>query len=282
MALLALLSTTLGVFLWERNRSSKLLQAASDRTGQLQTELLHISRLSNMGEMASALAHELNQPLTALGLYLQAALHLLAKGDDPQWIGARQAVKNGTEQAQRAGQIIRRLREFVARGETEKKAESLESIVKDATALTMFAGKEKKVRLTFALDPSVDLVLVDRVQIQQILVNLIRNGLEAMKNSPRRELVVKSSSAGNGMVAITVADTGAGIAPEIAANLFDPFTTTKKSGLGIGLSISRTIAEAHGGKLEVSANPEGGTIFRLTLRSGILKDVGEEFQVPRN
>jgi len=131
------------------------------------------------------------------------------------------------------------------------------------------------VQVRFQFDPSVEMALADRVQIQQVLLNLMRNAVEAMETSPKRELVVSATPAPNDMVTITVADTGAGIAPEVASQLFQPFVTTKRQGMGVGLSISRTIVEAHGGQIWVEPNPAGGTIFRFTLPAVSEEDIGD-------
>ena len=233
---------------------------------EVQSELLHISRLSTMGEMASALAHELNQPLSAVANYLQGSKRLLLDSPDPRTSTIMEALDKASEQAVRAGQVIHRLRDFVARGETEKRIESIKKLVEEASALALVAAKDFSVRMNLQLDPSCDLVLVDRVQIQQVLLNLLRNALEAMQSSGHRELIVSTSPGENDMVAVDVADTGSGISPDVASRLFQPFVTTKRQGMGVGLSISRTIIRSHGGEITVSPNPGGGTIFRFTLR----------------
>ena len=233
---------------------------------EMQSELLHISRLSTMGEMASALAHELNQPLSAVANYLQGSKRLLQNIPDDRTPAITQALDKATEQAVRAGQVIHRLRDFVARGETENRIESIKKLVEEATALSLIAAKDQSVRMNLQHDPSIDLVLVDKVQIQQVLLNLLRNAIEAMQTTERCELNVSTNPAENDMVAVKVADTGSGISPDIAAQLFKPFVTTKRQGMGIGLSISRTIIESHGGQITVEPNPGGGTIFCFTVR----------------
>jgi two-component system sensor kinase FixL len=235
------------------------------RLDEVQSELLHVSRLSSMGEMASALAHELNQPLAAMANYLQGSNRLLADSTDGRAGLIRNALEKAGEQALRAGQIIQRLREFVARGETEKRVESIRKLVEEATALALVASKEQPVRMTLNLDPTIDLVLVDKVQIQQVLLNLMRNGIEAMQSSPQRELVVTTTSEADNMIAVRIADNGSGIDPEIRAKLFQPFATTKRRGMGIGLSLCRTIVNSHGGEITTEPNPNGGTVFRFTL-----------------
>jgi two-component system sensor kinase FixL len=232
---------------------------------RMQAELTHVSRLSAMGEMASALAHELNQPLAAISNYMKGSRRLLAASSDPNADKIETALDRAAEQAIRAGQIIRRLRDFVLRGESERRIESVGKLVEEAAALGLVGSREQGLQLRFALDPTCDRVVADRVQIQQVLVNLMRNAMEAMADSPRRELVVTSGPAGDGMVEIVVADTGQGLPEAVRANLFQPFFTTKESGMGVGLSISRTIIESHGGKLTAEANPAGGATFRLTL-----------------
>ncbi|MET0277968.1 MAG: PAS domain S-box protein [Pseudorhodoplanes sp.] len=241
-------------------------QKTEARLQELQAELVHISRLTAMGEMASTLAHELNQPLAAIANYLKGARRLLdnaSPGSEPL---VKEALDKATEQSLRAGQIIHRLRNFVARGESERKSESLSKLLEEASALALVGAKDQGVRVRFELDPNHDVVFVDKVQIQQVILNLIRNAIEAMADSPKRQLVISSSSAPDHLIEIGVADTGAGVAPEIAAQLFQPFVTTKRNGMGVGLSISKTIVEAHGGRLWADANPGGGTVFRLTLK----------------
>jgi two-component system, LuxR family, sensor kinase FixL len=234
---------------------------------EVQSELLHMSRLSTMGQMASALAHELNQPLAAITNYLQGSRRLLEQNTDERLVQLRDALDKAGDQALRTGQIIRRLRDFVARGETEWRIESIKRLIEEISALALVAAKEQSVRVIFQLDPSVDLVLVDKVQVQQVLLNLLRNAIEAMETSERRELVVSTKPAADNMIAVSVADTGTGIDPKIAPQLFQPFVTTKRQGMGIGLSISRTIIESHRGKISMEPNPGGGSIFRFTLRA---------------
>jgi len=243
---------------------------------EVQSELLHVSRLSTMGEMASALAHELNQPLSAIASYLQGSRRLLQNSPDDRAPMIMDAMSKAAEQAGRAGQVIRRLRDFIARGETEKRIESIKKLVEEAAALALVVAKDHAVRMNLRLDPSIDLVLVDKIQIQQVLLNFLRNALEAMHASERRELSVSTSPAEDDMIAVDIADTGCGIPPEIASQLFKPFVTTKQQGMGIGLSISRTIIESHGGRITVEPNPGGGTIFRFTLRGVVAGELADD------
>ena len=166
----------------------------------------------------------------------------------------RDAMDKAAEQALRAGQIIRRLRDFVARGESERRVESVTKLVEEASALALVGAKDQGVRVRFQFDPAVDLVLADKVQIQQVLLNLMRNAIEAMEDCDKRELVdLDRRPPDDGMIAISVADTGTGIAPEMTSQLFQPFVTTKRHGMGVGLSISRTIVESHGGQIWLRA-----------------------------
>jgi two-component system, LuxR family, sensor kinase FixL len=141
--------------------------------------------------------------------------------------------------------------------------------------LALVGTKDQRVRVRFQFDPAVDLVLVDKIQIQQVVLNLIRNAVEAMGTSDVRELTISTAAEDDHMVAVSVADTGSGIAPERMSQLFQPFVTEKPHGMGVGLSICRTIVEAHGGRITVEGNPGGGTIFRFTLRAALEEDVGD-------
>ncbi|HLK83161.1 MAG TPA: PAS domain S-box protein [Xanthobacteraceae bacterium] len=248
-------------------------QKAEARLQELQSELVHVSRLTALGEMASALAHELNQPLSAIANYMKGSRRLLESMSEPQAIIIREAMDKAAEQSLRAGQIIRRLRDFVARGETERRIESLRKLIEEASALALVGAKDRGVRVTYAFDPRVDQVLADKVQIQQVVLNLVRNAIESMEGTERRDLVIGTERGDDGMATVKAADTGTGIAPEIAGQLFQPFVTTKSQGLGVGLSISRTIVESHGGRIWAEPNPGGGTIFRFTLRTVSQEDM---------
>jgi two-component system sensor kinase FixL len=242
-------------------------KATEARLQELQSELIHVSRLTALGEMASALAHELNQPLAAIANYLKGSSRLLEGAEGGGVADVREAVDKAAAQALRAGQIIRRLRDFVTRGESERRAESLARMAEEASALALVGIREQSPSIRFEIDPRADRVLADRVQIQQVLLNLIRNAVEAMEEVPpdRRTLVFSTHPAADNMVEARVSDTGPGISEEIAAVVFQPFVTTKPNGMGVGLSISRTIVEAHGGRIRVEPTPGGGTTFRLTL-----------------
>ena len=239
-------------------------QQTETRLQELQTELVHVSRLTALGEMASALAHELNQPLSAIANFLKGSKMLLARDPIPHERIA-DAVDRAANEAIRAGEIIRRLRDFVARGETERRIESLPKLIEEASALALVGAKEHGIRVRFDFDAAVDLVLADKVQIQQVVLNLIRNAIDAMADWPRRDLTVTVVPAENEMALVSVADSGPGISPDIADQLFQPFITTKRTGMGVGLSISRTIVEAHGGRIQVEENDGGGAVFRFTL-----------------
>ena len=153
----------------------------------------------------------------------------------------------------------------MARGESEKRVESLSKLIEEAGALGLTGAREQGVQLRFNLDPQHDLVLVDRVQIQQVLVNLFRNALEAMAHSSQRELIASNTAVADDMIEIAVSDTGSGFPDDVKQNLFQTFFTTKETGMGVGLSISRSIIEAHGGRMWAEANPSGGATFRFTL-----------------
>jgi two-component system sensor kinase FixL len=250
-------------------------QKTESRLQELQSELVHISRLTAMGVMASTLAHELNQPLSAISNYLKGSRRLIEAQTDDRSIMMRDALDKAAEQALRAGQIIRRLRDFVARGESERRVENITKLVEEASALALVGAKDQAIRVRFRFDPSVELALADKIQIQQVLLNLMRNAVEAMQESARRELLLAATTADNDMVRITVADTGSGISPDVASQLFQPFITTKQQGMGVGLSICRTIVEAHGGQIWAESNPGGGTVFHFTLKGVRKEEVGD-------
>jgi two-component system sensor kinase FixL len=246
--------------LTERQETEQQLQ-------ELQTELAHLSRLTAMGEMASTLAHEINQPLSAISNYLQGCNRLLESVEHPNAPKIRDALAETTKQTLRAGHIIRQLREFVARGETDKNPENISKLVEEAGALALVGARDEGVRTHFRFASYTDKVLVEKVQIQQVMLNLMRNAIEAMQGCERKELLVTTSAPDNGKVLVSVADSGAGLSDEIAERLFQPFATTKAAGMGVGLSISKRIIEAHGGEIWAEPNPGGGTVFRFTLPS---------------
>ncbi len=244
-------------------------QKTEARLQELQSELVHVSRLTALGEMASTLAHELNQPLSAIANYMKGSRRLLSEYHDERSAKIGDAMERAAEQALRAGQIIRRLRDFVSRGESEKRVESVAKLIEEASALALVGAKEHGVHVRFVFDPKVDLVLADKVQIQQVLLNLLRNAVEALTeiDASRRELVVSTEEVAEDMTQVNVTDTGPGFKDGAETQLFQPFFTTKRQGMGVGLSISRTIVESHGGRIWAEANPGGGAAFHFTLRA---------------
>jgi len=233
------------------------------RMQELQSELVHVSRLTAMGEMASSLAHELNQPLSAITSYLRGAATLL-KSEQPDKARVIEVLDRSSAQALRAGDIIKRLREFVAKGETEHTLENPAVLLEEAAALALVGAREQGVRVSLRCDHDLPDIIVDKIQIQQVALNLIRNALEAMETTSRRELTIGVARQ-SALACFSVADTGTGIAPEITKHLFQPFVTSKANGMGVGLSICRTIIEAHGGRINARANEGGGTVFEFTL-----------------
>jgi len=242
------------------------------RLEELQNELARVSRISEMGTMASSLAHELNQPLAAIANYLEGAISLLGQSDDEDVLMARAALQEATQQSLRAGRIVRGLRDFIGRGDSEKTIESLGKLISEANALALIGAREQGVEVSMRLDPEVDMVMVGRVQVQQVLINLIRNAIDAMAGSARKYILIQSEPYAHGFVRVGVEDSGTGIETDVAARLFEPFQTTKDTGMGLGLSICRTIVEAQGGTIWVEPALDGGTIFYFTLPRADLEE----------
>ena len=240
-------------------------QGTEQRLQDLQAELLHVSRLSAMGEMASALAHELNQPLTAIMNYVKAAIRTMSAVTGPEAEKAREWMDKATNQTARAGQIIRHLRDFIEKRESSRTYENVNKVVEEAIALGLVGSADTNVRVHLELDPAVTPILIDKVQIQQVMINLIRNSVEAMQSVKRRELTILTSTGVAGSIEIAVSDTGPGLSEEVASRLFQPFVTTKEKGMGIGLTICQSIVEAHHGRLWATPKDEGGVEFRIRL-----------------
>jgi len=240
-------------------------QDTDRRLQELQSELLHVARLSDMGQMASALAHELNQPLTAVSNWMIAARRTLKvkAPDAPATI--TEFMDKAISEAERAGEIIRRLRSFVERGETERAAENINRVVEEAAALAMVGAKESGVRALFDFNSDLPPVWIDKIQVQQVVMNLVRNAIEAMSESKHRQLTISTALVDDRMVEVSIVDTGPGLPADVAARLFQPFTTTKDKGMGLGLSISRSIIDNMGGRLQAKPNPDGGLIFVFSL-----------------
>jgi C4-dicarboxylate-specific signal transduction histidine kinase len=237
------------------------------RAKELQLELFHASRLSAAGHMAGALAHELNQPLTALANSVNAGRRMLADGTRCPIDTVCEVLEEAAVQAFRAGEIIRRLRDFMAHGETEMSVENLPTLIREASDLAAAGTEACNMHVQLRFDPSAEMVLGNRIQLQQVVLNLVRNAYEATARSERRGLEVTTTRLDDETIEVVVADRGPGLPPAIVGHVFEPFHTTKRDGMGLGLSICRTIVEAHGGQLRYEPNDGGGAIFRLTLRA---------------
>jgi two-component system, LuxR family, sensor kinase FixL len=241
----------------ERKRTDTRLQ-------ELQSELYHAGRVSAAGQMAAALAHELSQPMSAIANSLGAGRRLIAaKSINIDMV--QEVMDEATSQVVRAGQIIRRLRAFVSRGDVVRGVESIMTMIEDARALALANSETLGVTVRFHFDPNALHAFADRIQIQLVITNLLRNALDALTHSDSRELSITTSLIDRATIEIAVADTGSGLSKEAEANLFEPFVSTKRDGMGLGLSLSRSIVEAHGGSLRYEPNPGGGAIFRFTL-----------------
>lgn len=239
-------------------------RAAEAITERLQAEMAHLSRLNAMGAMASTLAHELNQPLAAVINYISGSLRLLDEAKGPTVLKIRDSMHSAQDCAQQAGETIRHIRNQLSRRDSQQRVVTAGSLVKDACNIALINASELGVNVVVDLDPAVTSVFVDDIQFQQILINLLRNAAEAVSGQAERQIVISTRLA-NSYVAFAVDDNGPGVAKAMEARLFNPFESSKPDGMGIGLSISRTIAEAHGGRLEYEASVLGGARFTILL-----------------
>jgi signal transduction histidine kinase len=231
------------------------------RLSEMEAVLIHLSRVSELGQNVSAIVHEVNQPLTAIQNYAAASIQLADTAPER----LKPLLQRLSEQAARATEIIRHLRNLIADERPERHLENVEQVLRHAVDLALAGSNGSTPTVEIHSNPAASSVFIDRVQIEQVAFNLVRNAIEAMADCPRRGLTLTTDLSSDNMIEVRVADTGPGLPPEIRAKLFQPFVTTKASGLGIGLSICRVIIEAHGGNLEAHGNPGGGTIFRFTI-----------------
>ena len=239
---------------------------AEEEIEQHHQEMAHIIRLSTAGEMASGMAHELNQPLTALLSNCGTAVSLVnSMSSAPQQLG--EILELATEQAHRAGEIIRHLREFVSKGDNNQEFLDIDQVIRDVIIFIKHEVQESDVKIIFHPGGQACKIKANKIQIEQVLINMVRNSLEAIRNAKIAEgqIVLQSRMLSNESVKITVADNGPGINPAMVDILFHPFQTTKKTGMGIGLSLSRTIIETHGGKLWVDREYQNGALFGFEL-----------------
>lgn len=248
-----------------RRDAEEELELSQGRLKELQSEFVHVSRLSAMGEMAATLAHEINQPLAAMMNYAQATRRMLGAWDEEKAARPQELMTKAVEQANRAGEIIRRLRTFVAQGETERTLDEISDVVNEACALALVGARAEGVETTMALADDLPLAMMDRIQIQQVIVNLIRNSLDATIDQELRAIAISTRREDADSIAVAVADNGPGLDAAVAERLFQPFNSSKTDGMGIGLSISRTIIEQHGGRIWATPNEGGGVIFSFTL-----------------
>jgi C4-dicarboxylate-specific signal transduction histidine kinase len=247
-------------------RDVTAMRAAEAEARRRQHELIHVSRLSTMGEMATGIAHELNQPLSAIINYANGCARRLrlGSGSDAEMLDALQQITN---QAKRAGEIIKRLRSMVGRQQPVREESDLNDLIREVLALLAHETRKLEVQIEKRLSTEALVVQVDSVQIEQAILNLVRNALDALQEMPssQRRLVITSGITGLDRVFVSVQDSGPGIAPEVMAHLFDPFFTTKPSGMGVGLAIAQTIVDGHQGRIHAESWPDGGTRFTIEL-----------------
>ena len=249
----------------DRKHAEKEAREQSRRLAELRNELFHVSRLSELSQMGSVLAHELNQPLTAITNYVQASRRIMERESIEVPDRVNESLDKASAQAVRAGEIIRRLRNFADKDEGGISPEDVGAVVREAGELGQIGQGSTGVKVDIQVEPNAPSVLIDRIQIQQVLVNLLRNALEALAKQKKARVQIAVTTQDDGDVGVAVIDNGPGLPENVAANLFKPFLTTKSDGMGIGLSISRSIVLDHGGDLECEPSDGGGTTFRFSL-----------------
>ena len=237
---------------------------ARERIEELQSELMQVARASAVGEMGSALAHELTQPLSAVSGFVEASAALIDEGGGGIPARVREYMEQAVAQAQRAGAVIRLMREFAARGDTERSVQDINAVVEEICELAMLGTAADEIDLELDLAAGLAPVLIDHVQIQQVVLNLVRNSIDALGGRQSGTITVATEPGGD-MVEVAVGDDGPGLAPEVRERVFEPFVSTKPDGIGIGLSICRTIVEAHGGTIAVETGTKLGTEFRFSV-----------------
>jgi PAS domain S-box-containing protein len=247
-------------------RDITLRRETEARARQHQAALAHVSRVSLAGEMAGALAHELSQPLTAIAAFARGCLRLLA-GPGPEPETLYEGVSEVVQQAERAGDVLGRLREFMRGGASQRASVEIGPLVDAAVGLASAEAVQNKIEIEVRVDPGLPAVLADPVQIEQVLLNLLRNAIDAIAiaGGRARLIVLKAHCEGFHTVQISVADSGPGVVHEVATSLFQPFVTTKPEGMGMGLSISRSIVESHGGRLRMVQSVGSGATFVFDL-----------------
>ena len=249
----------------KRKMAEAALEQSRQRERALEADLHHVSRLSAMGELASGIAHELNQPLTAISSYARAARRFLAGGAPEAQVRAIEYMDKAAAQALRAGEIIRRLRAFILKGEGFQTFEDVGEVVCEAVSLAASATRAPNITVSTRVEAEMSPVLMDKIRVQQVIVNLVRNAVEALGDSPNGRVEISASTVRDELAEVTVRDNGPGLAEAVRDQLFEPFVTSKSTGMGVGLSICRSIVEEHGGRLTAEENGSSGMAFRFTL-----------------
>lgn len=256
---------SIGMDITDRKRAEVVQRKQARKLHELREEMHHLARRRTMGEMASALAHELSQPLSAISNYLYAALNILKRDGVAVPDPVREYLDNAVEQSARAGAIIKNLREFFQKDESDYKPENINRMVEQAGMLGLIDAQDRSIVHDMHLGKDLPAVLASKVQIQQVVLNLIRNAMDAMADTKRPILILETLTRGDDAAEIVVRDTGSGIPVEIAKRIFDPFISTKENGMGMGLALCRSIVQRHGGRIWVEPNMKGGSSFHFTL-----------------
>jgi two-component system sensor kinase FixL len=236
-----------------------------DLTERGTTALLDTARLSAMAQMGASLAHEINQPLAAVMNYVTAAQRTLETSHEPRAAKATELLVKAGEQIMRAGAVIRSRRDFIGRRQADRRDEKLHKIIEKSVSRAMAGAPHRDLRVTLALDRNLPPVLCDKMQVQQVLINLIRNAMDAMQEAPEQQLRIESAGAGDGFAEVTISDTGSGLSEAEIGRMFQPFVTSKDRGMGLGLTISQSIINAHGGRLWATPNAGAGITFHFRL-----------------